>query len=96
MINATNGIPKRFVRWKILPAAPSCPIENNIREAANKTELPEERIDVKIIAFMIEATKAKPARSNTRVKGLVVISLPPIRAGLVYGIIRPITNIVKI
>ena len=38
-------------------------------------ELPAERIDVRITAFMIEAAASTPARSNTRVNGEIAMSV---------------------
>ena len=44
-------------------------IECSIREAAYRPELPADRIDVRMTAFMIDAAATKPKRSKTSVKG---------------------------
>ena len=60
-------------------------------------ELPADKIEVKITAFITAAANAQPAFSNTKVNGDLAISskFAPNNCGLVYGISKPITAMAK-
>ena len=83
-----------MTRENIFGASPEIPNANNILVEAYIPEFAAERTDVKMTAFITEAADARPARLNTSVNGLIVMSdaLDPSRLGLVYGIRQAITR----
>ena len=73
-------------------------IECSMREAAYRPELPAERIDVRMTAFMTAAAAPMPMRAKTSVKGdcataSVLSSAALSRLGSVYGSSVPMTAI---
>ena len=70
-------------------------MECSIREAAYSPELPADRMEVRITAFMMAAAPPTPRRANTRVKGdwATFVSLAASRFGSVKGSSVPMTAI---
>src|SRR5579875_3273892 len=87
------GMPRRLTFCKNLGACPSFAIDQSIRVEAYNPDVPHDKTEVKITAFITEAVKANPAFSNTRVNGLTATlsTSPPNNWLLEYGIIKPMT-----
>ena len=76
-------------------------IECSMREAAYRPELPADRIEVRMTAFMTAAAAPMPMRANTSVKGDCAMlfaesSAALSRLGSVYGSSVPMTAMAPI
>lgn len=69
-----------------------------MRVAAYNPELPADKTVVSTTAFMTAAADKRPARSNTSVKGLTLMSVSSFLSsrGSVYGMMRLITRMERI
>ena len=78
---------------KIFGAFPSSAREYNILVETYIPAFPQDRTEVRITAFMMEAATASPALWNTRVNGLTArFSIPVfVRFASVYGSRKPTT-----
>lgn len=90
---ATYGIPRRFVRLKILNARPSCARPYSVRELFNKPEFPDDHALVKTTALIIEGTILIPARLAAITKGdAAAVPDELSRFSSVLGTTRPTMN----
>lgn len=90
---ATYGIPRRFVRLKILNARPSCARPYSVRELFSKPEFPDDHALVKTTALIIEGTILIPARLAAITKGdAAAVPDELSRFSSVLGTTRPTMN----
>lgn len=90
---ATYGIPRRFVRLKILNARPSCARPYSVRELFNKPEFPDDHALVKTTALIIDGTILIPARLAAITKGdAAAVPDELSRFSSVLGTTRPTMN----
>lgn len=90
---ATYGIPRRFVRLKILNARPSCARPYSVRELFNKPEFPDDHALVNTTALIIEGTILIPARLAAITKGdAAAVPDELSRFSSVLGTTRPTMN----
>ena len=79
-ISAMMGTPRAFTRAKILGAMFCCARAYSMRVEAYMPELPADSTEVSTTAFITAAAPSRPACSNTRVKGLTLMSPRSLRS----------------